>query len=383
MNINTIKTYLLQNAINIPGWSTRRKIIVIESDDWGSIRMSSKHNRDELVRKGFDFDNQQFNKYDALESNDDLSALFTVLRNHKDSKGNQPIFTTVSIVANPDFEKIEAGNFQNYHFEPFTETLKRYPSHNQVADLYKQGIKENLFYPVFHGREHLNVTRWLKALQNGNKSIRTTFNHRVTAVHLGQNNEFLGDFQAAFDVDDASDLVYLETVLTQGLDLFENIWGYKSRYFVPANGPFNNSLEKLLAENGVRYILGERIQNEPLGNGHYKKHFHYLGMQNQFQQTYLTRNAVFEPTFFADNQTDACIAACLKSIERAFRWHKPATISTHRLNYIGFIEENNRTRNLLVLNKLLTEITNRWPDVEFMTSVELGDLIAKEKDCCV
>ena len=27
---------------NIKGWRTNRKIVVIESDDWGTIRMSSK-----------------------------------------------------------------------------------------------------------------------------------------------------------------------------------------------------------------------------------------------------------------------------------------------------------------------------------------------------
>lgn len=30
-----------KNIINIPGWNTKRKIVVFESNDWGSIRMSS------------------------------------------------------------------------------------------------------------------------------------------------------------------------------------------------------------------------------------------------------------------------------------------------------------------------------------------------------
>jgi hypothetical protein len=374
-----IKDRLLRNVINIPGWSTQRKIVVIESDDWGSIRMSSKKDRDELIQAGFDFSNQPFNRYDALESNDDLTALFHVLRNHKDAAGRHPVFTAVSIVANPDFDKIKAGNFQQYFYEPFPETLNRYPNSDKVIDLYKQGISERLFVPIFHGREHLNAQRWLRALQSGNKSVLKTFEHGVTAVHIGPGKEFLGDFQAAFDLDVPEDVYYMKDVLAEGLDLFEKLWGYKSPYFVATNGPFNNSLEQILAEKEVKYILGERFQREPLGNGNYKKHFHYIGMKNKYKQIYLTRNAMFELAISAFGLSKNPVDNCLKSIERSFRWGKPATICTHRINYIGRIEEANRTRNLELLDTLLASIVKLWPEVEFMTSVELGDLISKPK----
>jgi hypothetical protein len=368
-----------RNIVNIPGWSTRRKIIVFESDDWGSIRMSSKQHRNTLIKKGFSLENQSFNMFDALESNDDLIALYDVLRKHNDATGRHPVFTAVSIVGNPNFDKIKEGKYQQYHCEPFTETLKRYRNHDKVIDLYKLGISERLFHPVFHGREHLNVQRWLRALQSGNKSVLTTFDHQVTAVHIGLNNEFLGDFQAAFDLDTPEDLSYMKTVLTEGLDIFENLWGYKSPYFVATNGPFNNSLEPVLASKGVKYILGERFQQEPLGNGQYKKHVHYIGMRNKLNQVYLTRNAAFEPAIAEGGLNKNPIENCMKSIERAFRWGKPATISTHRINYIGHIDEDNRKKNLKLLDSLLSQITTKWPEVEFMTSVELGELITKNK----
>ncbi len=377
--MSLVKT-ITRNIVNIPGWSTRRKIIVFESDDWGSIRMSSKQERNTLIKKGFSFEKQSFNMFDALESNDDLTALYDVLRKHRDATGRHPVFTAVSIVANPDFDKIKEDKFQQYHYEPFTETLKRYPNHDIVIDLYNQGIEERLFYPVFHGREHLNVQRWLRALQSGNKSVLTTFEHQVTAVHIGMDNEFIGDFQAAFDLDTPEDLSYMKTVLAEGLDIFENLWGYKSPYFVATNGPFNNSLEPVLASKGVKYILGERFQQEPLGNGQYKKHVHYIGMRNKLNQVYLTRNAAFEPAITEGGLNKNPIENCLKSIERAFRWGKPATISTHRINYIGYNEEDNRRINLKLLDLLLSQIITKWPEVEFMTSAELGELITKKQN---
>lgn len=35
------KQRITHNLFNIPGWHTKRHIVVFESDDWGAIRMPS------------------------------------------------------------------------------------------------------------------------------------------------------------------------------------------------------------------------------------------------------------------------------------------------------------------------------------------------------
>ena len=47
-----IRQTIRQNILNIPGWRTNRHIVVIESDDWGSIRMPSKEVYDKLKTYG-------------------------------------------------------------------------------------------------------------------------------------------------------------------------------------------------------------------------------------------------------------------------------------------------------------------------------------------
>jgi hypothetical protein len=47
----------------------------------------------------------------------------------------------------------------------------------------------------------------------------------------------------------------------------------------------------------------------------------------------------------------------------------------HRLNVIGSIDERNRAENLIELKWLLKEIVRTYPEVEFMSSDELGQLI--------
>lgn len=376
-----IKSSIRVNVSNIPGWRTKRHIVVIESDDWGSIRMSSLEAYNRMLKAGMREDRNHYNTFDALECNKDLEELFGVLSQFKDSTGRHPVMTGVNVVANPVFDKIKETDYQEYYYEPYTETCKRYPEHDRVYELWQKGIEERLFVPIFHGREHLNVQRWLRALQSGNRSTLMAFDCAVTGVSNGIDGEKIPSFQAAFDLDDISDLAYMKEVLASGLSLFEQLYGYKARYFVPTNGPFNNTLEKDLFDAGVKYINSGKKQKEPLGHGQYKTNTRFLGDSNQYGQKYLTRNCFFEPSScgYRHPANYDWLNYCLKEIEIAFRWHKPATISSHRVNYIGFLHPKNREKGLKALSQLLGEIIKHWPDVEFMTSVELGDLIASTK----
>jgi hypothetical protein len=67
-------------------------------------------------------------------------------------------------------------------------------------------------------------------------------------------------------------------------------------------------------------------------------------------------------------------------MKTAFRWNKPAIIGMHRINFIGSLVRENRELNLVMLKKLITLILKEWPDVEFMTSDELGKLIVGDED---
>lgn len=376
---NTWKSLLSVHASNIPGWRTNRKIVVIESDDWGSIRMSSLEAFKNLLKAGMREDRNHYNLYDSLESNRDLECLFETLSNFKDKNGKAPVMTGVNVVANPVFERIKETGYTEYFYEPYAETLKRYPAHDRVYELWKEGIEKRLFVPIFHGREHLNVQRWLRALRSGHRSTLLAFENGVTGIYNGIDGEPIPKFQAAFDLDTMDDLPYMEEVLNTGLDLFERLYGYRSKYFVPTNGPFNNSLEKVLFDNGVRYVNSGKIQMEPLGNGEFKKHIRFLGQKNGVGQIYLTRNCFFEPSSMESPASTDWVGNCLKEMEVAFLWRKPATISSHRVNYIGFLHSENRERSLKKLEELLSRMLKKWPDIEFMTSSELGDLIASEQ----
>ncbi len=372
MKFRNIGATVLRNLKNIPGWTTSRKIVVIESDDWGSIRIPSSAIFEKFKEYGFDVQNSQYNRLDALESNDDLNFLFEVLGKWKDSLGNPARLTANSIIANPDFKKIQDDGFQIYHYEHFIETLKRYPAHDRVFQLYEYGMKENLFRPQFHGREHLNVSRWMRALRQGSREVLFAFDQGTTFSGKGDYS-----FMEALDMDLPSDLEQVKSILKDGLAQFKETFGYASKSFIAPCYTWDSRIEDTLVNGGVEYLQGGMFQYEPKGGfENYKKRYHYLGEKNKSNLIHMVRNVAFEPSLV--NKID-WVDYTLAGIRDAFRWKKPAIICSHRINFIGFLDPMNRDQNLKLLNQLLATIVKKWPEVEFMSSDELGDLMKGNK----
>ncbi len=376
--LSNIITKVTNNVINLPGWQTNRKIVVIESDDWGSIRMPSIEIYEKLNKNGFNLHSHPYMCYDSLASEDDLTALFEVLSSIKDKNGKYAKITANCIVANPDFEKIKDSGFQSYYYEPFYKTLKRYPKHGNSFSLWKEGIQNELFVPQFHGREHLNVASWMKGLQNDDIMLHKAFENEMISIS-SVKSEFRNAFMEAFDCRNKIEENAYKDIVQSGLLMFKEMFGYNSSSFIAPCYTWPISLEAILHKNGVKTIQGiiyQSIPNHSENVTDYKKRMHFMGTLNSIGQTYLMRNCYFEPTI---NKNINAVDNCMNRIEIAFRWRKPAIISMHRLNVIGAIHEKNRTDNLKLLKQLLIKITKKYPDVEFMSSDELGQLIMNER----
>ena len=66
----------------------------------------------------------------------------------------------------------------------------------------------------------------------------------------------------------------------------------------------------------------------------------------------------------------------MKQIDSVFKRKNIAVISSHRINYIGGLVENNRTCTLELLNLFLRELLKKYPDVEFHSSDNLIDIMS-------
>ena len=369
-----LKKIMTDVAVNLRGPRLGRKIVVFESDDWGNIRMPSRALQDSLAEKGFLFEKRHYERVDSIAREDDLEALFSLLGQYKDKNGHHPVITAMTVMGNPDFEKIKASELNVYAYRSLKEVLQDYSKGcNSIFGLWQEGIKNKVFFPQFHGREHLNVCQWLKDLRTKDNDNRMAFDLGIPGFFERSCPEKGNIYAKALKIHEPADVAFIKQSIEDGLDLFESTFGYRSESFMAPSYTWNDDVERSLQKKGVRYIQSVYYQNCPTLDGRNDVRHHYFGQKNKFGQYYLLRNCTFEPS--QQSYSSSVVDNCLKEIAMAFRFSKPATISVHRLNFIGAIHKENREQSLKLLNLLLSAIMKKWPDVEFMNSVEVGELL--------
>jgi len=373
-----MKQTLLNNIKNIVGWKTKRKIVVISVDDYGNVRLDSKKAREKMDNAGLKV-NSRFDAFDTLETREDLEMLYGVLSSVKDKNNKSAVFTPFALPCNIDFEAMAEDNYTKYIYETLPETYKKLEikyanAYSGTWSLWQEGIEKGLMIPQFHGREHLNLKVFEeKLVQKDHEVITALQNRSYTSI---SNSGFdTINYTAAFDFQDVNENKGFKEIIEDGLNQFENVYGYRSKHFMPPTSKIHQSLFPVLKENGIKFIDINLIHKQHQGKSKFKTTLNYTGKANNSKQYYIVRNVVFEPT---SNSNSVNIA--LHQIEAAFRWNKPAIISSHRVNFCGYIDPKNRLIGINALKLLLNKIVYKWPDVEFMSSVKLGELMAGKEE---
>lgn len=368
---------MLQNlksfSVNFRPPFVKGRYVVFESDDWGTIRMSSHKAIRQLREKGSPVDQSAYARIDALECDEDILMLYDVLRKYKGGDGRPAKFTFNNILGNPDFDAIRKSGFNEYYWEPFRTTLERYPAHGQVWDLYQDGLREGLIQVQFHGKEHVNVERWMKDLQQDRGLTRFAFDLGLFShPEPTPPRPYWNEHMDAYGIETLDENKDKAKSIREGLLQFSETWGFNSDTLIAPCYVWHRSLEETMHACGVKGIQGILYQFEPGAGQTQQSVRHHFGQRNQFGQRYLVRNASFEP--FVDNG-NYWVDRCLAQIRMAFICRKPAIISVHRANFTGFLDPGNRKENLRRLDELLNKIVQRWPDVNFVGSDEILTLL--------
>ena len=377
--MSRILTELKNIYVATRGFHTDRYLLVIESDDWGSIRMPSRETFLNLQRSGDHPENDGFLRNDCLETESDLKDLYEVLLSVCDIKGNPAVITANFAMANPDFDEIDIS-IGKYAFEPFYDTYRKYNKNSEVLRIVKAGKEKGIFFPQLHCREHLNVNRWMNALRNRQEDAILAFENKTMGVNSSFCASNVFGYMDAFNTDMTS-LNELRAILHDAVDLFTQTFGYQSKTFVASCFVWPDEFEPILAEHGIIGIQSAAWQNCSVGvNGSYRlrRKIHYTGQTNKCDQSYTVRNCDYEPAYHQN--PEECADACFNQICRSFRVRKPAIINSHRFNYISSINPNNAQRNLKGLRSLLIRVKKRFPEVEFITTVDLLNIIRGEKN---
>lgn len=363
--MSNFKSFISRLNSNLSGKNISKKIVVFESDDWGAIRVPSKDAIDRLKIKGLDLTKNAYTRFDGLECNSDLESLLEILDKYKDINGNHPIITANFVTCNPDFEKIKSSCFDQYFNQKISETYNNYSHSDKVLDLVFSATSNGLFLPQFHGREHVNAEFWISLLKNNDPLFRIAFEEGISGLGRESVPHISRSIQATYDTLNTD---FAKISLEQGLDCFEEIFGFRSNSFIPNNYVLDFKLLPFLFSNGVTVSQGMRYLLSPKGIG--KNKFKVLrknGSMNQGKQIEIVRNCLFEPT-----ETGRDYLSTLKEISLAFSLKQPAVISTHRINFSSRISFENRDKNLKHFDDLINSIIKKWPDAEFYSTLGLA-----------
>ncbi len=374
-----MKQNIFNHIKNLRGWKTNRKIVVISVDDYGNIRIDSKEARTQMDNEGLKI-NSRFDAYDTLETREDLEILFETLSSVTDKNGNHAVFTPFALPCNVNFEKMASENYDQYHYELLPDTYAKLSQQQPKAyegawQLWQEGIDKKLMKPEFHGREHFNLKIVEEKLFKKDSELVSALKQRSLTSISSSGYSSIG-WTAAFSFwDPIKDTERFPAIIQTGLTAFEKVYGYQSTVFTPPAQQLPEFMESKLSSMGILALDKPFYHTKHLGFGKYEKQFNTMGYNKKNDVVELVRNVVFEPT---DNRGINWVDYSFKQVEAAFFWKKPAIISTHRVNFCGHIDTNNRAVGIKAMKALLEKIVKKWPEVEFMTAAELSKLIAQK-----
>lgn len=339
-----------------------QRIVVFESDDWGSQRVPSKAAMERLVAKGI-LSGQGAYDRETLENAEDLTALGDTLASVRDSAGQPAVFTCFVNPANPDFEKIRESGFEAYCWETTSQTLERRGDRREVQAAWRAGREAGLLDVEYHGREHLQVRLWLEYLRTS-PEVRAAFDEGYYSVPVTGVPPIARGFRASYFFASPDEIPVLEEIVVTGAQIFAREYGRTAEVFCPPNNVFHPRLYAAVKRAGCKCIIRHTRNIQPDGKGGATTVWGQRGVAEAGLSWY-GRNALFEPEqgFGVDH--------ALGQVRSAFAWGVPAIISTHRVNYAGGIDPAVRDRGAAALMELLQRIVSIWPEVRFLSSRRL------------
>ena len=365
-----LKKYL-GNAL---GWSTKRKLLVIEADDFGWSNIYRRG--DVLDYLDLQSNSSYFLKHDKLEDRKDLDNIYGVLKSVKDKNDNHAVLTPLVVMAYPDFEKIANSDFQNFYYKPFYDLVSKLHG-EETWDKWQEGIESGLLVPEYHGRDHINVSKWLQELKN-NKSIayQAFKNDIATLDHKFELDGVTHKSSAAYIFLNKDDVANKIESLESGINLFNDVFGRKPTLFTPPGSGYSYVYNQTLVENGVKSVQLQRRHNLLMEDGSYKAKNYYFGEKAIDKRLLITpRNCLFEPH---NRSKDNWVKSCFTDVSVAFQMRKPAIISTHRINFVNQ-EKPENGNGLEKLEELLNKLVHKYPDIEFVSKNELLEIMTLSK----
>lgn len=313
-------------------------VVIVESDDWGPGPASDAAMLRQLV--------------------DRLGAI-------RDAVGHPAVMTLGIVSGQPDGPAIMSSGLSRYYRRTLGE-----PEFAQIVDAIRTGCDEGVFALQRHGLEHCwpssllrqarkdeALQRWLSDPEARSEALPPPLQSRwVDASVLP--SQFLPEAEIRAAIDE-------EAVLLQ------QVFGQAPSVAVPNTFVWNDDVERAWAASGVTCIVtpGRRLEGRNASGGLQPAICRIRnGERTASGATQIVRDDYFEP-IRGHRAEDVWRAVYAKRL-----LGRPSLLETHRESFVASPEVSDFA--LSELQRALEGVRERWPDVRFMSTIELARQLA-------
>lgn len=361
----TIVRKLWQRAkdlVPVSGFHFGRPLVLFQSDDWGRVGLRDREGLGELRSAGLVLGERPYDFY-TLETAEDVAALISTLKRHRDSAGRHPSLEMNFVVGNLDFAAMESGGWQRIHLRALAQGLPRGWVRPGLKEAYLSGIAHGVFCPALHGITHFcrrAVERNLAAQGEHAILLRTLWGGGTPYIQWRM--PWIG--YEYWDPEQPSDDRFLprdvqQVLIGQAVGAFGKFFSSLPGSACAPGYRANEDTVRAWAQHGIRVA-----QNGP--GALVPPHFD----ANEVLQ--LFRTVEFEPAVNANFSLESC----LRNAEVCFEQGLPVVVSLHSINFHSTVYDF-RSGTLELLDKFLTVLESKHSDLLYLHDVDLCELIQK------
>lgn len=329
------------------------RAVVLESDDWGLCGFTpDRTTMDETDVEAIDPGRTpDIYHYSTLETADHVTGLADLLARHKGRDGLVAVFQPNYIVGSMSLEPApEAdGGFEwrRRSLPDLPEAYRRPGLWDAVDDAIGRGV----WWPEYHGRWHYHPK----------ERIARVAANAVAEEATKRGLLLFPDIASSFELSLARDPEVLAAELSEGLAVFENLFGRRPTSVIAPDYAWNRDRELMWGEEGLFVIQAKREQRSltKLSASLWDRMLKVVDRGRLYlterHVVYLHRNCLLEGAQEEDHLKHA--AACLESVQAAWRLGEPAIINTHRVNYVH-LDTASVDLGRDILDRTLTHLEN-------------------------
>ncbi len=335
-----------------------KPLVLLQSDDWGRVGVRDEEGRNQLETRGIELGGHPYDLY-ALETAADVAAVRDLLKRHRDSTGRCACLVMNFVVANLDFPRMAAEDFESIYLLPLRDGWPGRWRRPGLSAAYRDGVEEGVFYPALHGLTHFCALAAKNALR-GNSERRALLRKlwatetpyiywRMPWIGYEYNNPEWPE-RGFLSAESQTELI------VEAANEFEAFFGHRAESACAPGYRANRDTHQAWASVGVKVAQnGSGVQRAP--------HLDEFGL------LHLHRSFDFEPS-----QVDLGLEKYVHHASECVERGSPIVISTHSLNFHSSLRDF-RSGTLQALDDLLFALEAKFPDLLYVHDGNMHEIV--------